>query len=222
MCATNEGLYAHLSDYKENSLKYDHIGDDGSIETFDLTFNSDSLESLAKTGGFFSYVYGTVFVILQNERFRSISGNNKDVKGLYINNYRTTLPMQKGLSSSAAICVLVASSFNVWYSLGFSEAEIMELAYQGEMKTPSHCGRMDQCVVMGSNAIAIMEFENNSVTLTKIPCAATLFFIVVDLLSHKDTVKILKDLNDCFPFPKSDVQVTLFPFILLTLITRSW
>jgi hypothetical protein len=39
------------------------------------------------------------------------------VGGLVIDNYRTTLPLKKGLSSSAAICVLVARAFNRVYDL---------------------------------------------------------------------------------------------------------
>ena len=39
---------------------------------------------------------------------------NKDAtfKGIYIKNHLNTLPMGKGLSSSAAVCVLVAKCFN--------------------------------------------------------------------------------------------------------------
>lgn len=34
------------------------------------------------------------------------------VGGIVIDNYRSTLPMSKGLSSSAAACVMVARAFN--------------------------------------------------------------------------------------------------------------
>lgn len=60
---------------------------------------------------------------------------------------------------------------------------------------------------MGSHAIAIMEFLNSSVSLSRIECRRSLHFVVIDLMAFKDTVKILKDLNDCFPFAKNDVQV---------------
>lgn len=50
--------------------------------------------------------------------------------GIYINNYLTTLPMQKGLSSSAAVCVLVALSFDKFYKLELTQEEIMEIAYK--------------------------------------------------------------------------------------------
>lgn len=59
------------------------------------------------------------------------------------------LPLQKGLSSSAAICVLVARAFNQLYQLGLSLAEEMELAYWGERNTSSQCGRLDQACGYG-------------------------------------------------------------------------
>ncbi len=37
-------------------------------------------------------------------------------------NYKTTLPMRKGLSSSAAVCVLIVKCFNETYGLGMTQA----------------------------------------------------------------------------------------------------
>ena len=47
------------------------------------------------------------------------------------------------------MCVLVARGFNHAYGLGLNVREEMELAYQGEVTTPSQCGRMDQCCAFG-------------------------------------------------------------------------
>ena len=38
------------------------------------------------------------------------------VQGLVVNNYKTDLPVKKGLSSSAAVCVLAARAFNRVYA----------------------------------------------------------------------------------------------------------
>eukprot|EP00955_Chlamydomonas_euryale_P076524 362705-Chlamydomonas_euryale.AAC.6 len=57
----------------------------------------------ARRGGFWSYVAGTAYRIVLSH----------DVSGIHVDNYRTTLPMAKGLSSSAAVCVLVARAFNM-------------------------------------------------------------------------------------------------------------
>ncbi|KAJ1617208.1 hypothetical protein T492DRAFT_850263 [Pavlovales sp. CCMP2436] len=79
------------------------------------------------------------------------------VGGLVVDNYETTLPAEKGLSSSAALCVLLARAFSEVfekcgkchvggvYGLKLSVKGEMELAYLGETTTPSQCGRMDQC-----------------------------------------------------------------------------
>ena len=56
----------------------------------------------ASKGGFFSYACGVAYQI--QTRYH--------VRGVDIDNYATTLPACKGLSSSAAICVLVARAFN--------------------------------------------------------------------------------------------------------------
>lgn len=71
------------------------------------------------------------------------------VGGLVLDNYATTLPAQKGLSSSAALCVLLTRAFSRVYDLKLSVADEMELAYLGETATPSLCGRMDQCCAFG-------------------------------------------------------------------------
>jgi hypothetical protein len=113
------------------------------------------------------------------------------------------------------------------------------------MLTPSRCGRMDQCVVMGPGTVGLMTFSGTSCTLRKLTlgghspgnspgkskCAGTectklgddpnkgvggtcsgLYFVIVDLMAGKDTVTILRELNQCFPFPDNDTQVPLLPF----------
>lgn len=93
--------------------------------------------------------------------------------------------------------------------------------HQGEMLTPSRCGRMDQCVVMGPGAVGIMQFPGSTCSLRKLTLGGDtraveegserkcsgLYFVVVDLKAGKDTVTILRELNHCFPFPQNDTQV---------------
>ena len=54
--------------------------------------------------------------------------------------HRTTLPLKKGLSSSAALCVLVARAFNQAYGLRLTTRGEMQYAYDGERMTPSQVG----------------------------------------------------------------------------------
>jgi len=52
----------------------------------------------------------------------------------------------KGLSSSAAVCVLVARAFNYFYNLNLTVRGEMYYAYVGERETGSLCGSLDQAV----------------------------------------------------------------------------
>lgn len=88
------------------------------------------------------------------------------------------------------------------------------------MSTPSQCGRMDQCVVMGPGAVGLMCFDAHRCHLRRLalpPAPATteasvnhqngFYFVIVDLKASKNTVVILRELNACFPHPANDTQV---------------
>ena len=89
------------------------------------------------------------------------------VRGLVIRNTRTDLPIKKGLSSSAAISVLTARAFNRVYDLRLTIRGEMELAYQGEITTPSRCGRMDQGCAYGDRAV-LMEFDGDRLSTEEV------------------------------------------------------
>lgn len=191
-----------------------------SARSVEMPMRKDVLLELAKSGGFYSYIAGTVLVILESEAFINRfpefdvnSGGNQNINGILIDNYSTTLPMQKGLSSSAAVCVMVATAFNKFYQLSWNTADLMEVAYKGEMMTPSRCGRMDQCVVMGPNAMALMTFDSQRCSLKTLHCGCAFYFVVVNLNAFKDTVVILRELNDCFPLAQNDTQALMHRYI---------
>ena len=125
------------------------------------------------------------------------------VRGLVINNDRTDLPIKKGLSSSAAICVLTARAFNRVYDLRLTVRGEMELAYNGEITTPSRCGRMDQGCAFGDRAI-VMEFDGDRLETAEVRPARDLHFVIVDLKAKKDTVEILKRLSRAYPFAEGE------------------
>ena len=102
----------------------------------------------AKKGGYWSYMAGTVAVML-TAAGEVTKASQPELGGLKLLNHRTTLPQRKGLSSSAAACVLVVRAFSTVYGLGLSAADEMELAFRGEALTPSACGRMDQVCALG-------------------------------------------------------------------------
>ena len=149
----------------------------------------------AQRGGFWSYIAGVAYQVLTNYH----------VRGLVINNYRTDLPIKKGLSSSAAVCVLAARAFNRVYDLKLTTRGEMELAYQGEITTPSRCGRMDQGCAFGNRPI-LMTYDGDRIDVTELSVRADLHFVLVDLGAHKDTMEILARLNHAYPFAESELE----------------
>ena len=90
----------------------------------------------------------------------------------------------------------------------------MDIAYKGEMYTPSRCGRMDQCVAMGVGSIGLMEFNGHYSSLELLACKCDVYFVVADLKKGKDTVTILKELSGCFPVPKNETEVSGYISVL--------
>ena len=187
---TNQGIYARVKTSRHLSFKTLH-----SPEVLELPMAADRLLEVAQTEGFYSYVAGTAYQALVRYR----------VGGLAIDNYRMDLPLKKGLSSSAAICVLVARAFNRLYNLGLSITEEMDLAYWGERTTSSQCGRLDQACAYGSRPI-LMTFDGDRTSVKPLKIARDLDLIIVDLAGAKDTKKILTQLNQCYPVAKNLIQ----------------
>src|SRR5512136_1502326 len=131
--------------------------------------------------------------------------SNYHVRGLVIDNYKTDLPIKKGLSSSAAISVLAARAFNRVYDLKMTTRGEMELAYLGEITTPSRCGRMDQGCAFGNRPV-LMTFDGDRLETSELLVTRPLYFVIVDLQARKDTLEILNRLNRCFPFAENEVE----------------
>ncbi len=116
-----------------------------------------------------------------------------------------TLPMKKGLSSSAAICVLVAKAFNILYGLNMSTLGIMQAAYRGEQRTPSRCGRLDQACAYGVKPV-VMTFDGSDVEVERLTVRGNFYWVFANLNASKDTVKILGDLGKCYPFAQNELE----------------
>lgn len=158
-------------------------------ERFECEMDTEALRKTASAGGFFSYVAGVASYV--NEHYH--------VGGLRVAVTRMDLPIKSGLSSSASICVLVARAFNRLYQLHLNTAGEMNIAYMGEQRTPSRCGRLDQACAFGVNPVC-MTFDGNDTRVRPIRLKKELYWVVADLNVGKDTVKILADLNKCYPF----------------------
>jgi UTP-glucose-1-phosphate uridylyltransferase/mevalonate kinase len=195
ICGTNQGLRARVRPHADRLIFHSSLTADGARQDFNVPMQADALLAEARRGGFFSYVAGVAYQIL----------THNTVKGLVIDNYATDLPVKKGLSSSAAVCVLTARAFNLAYDLKMTVRGEMDYAYRGEITTPSRCGRMDQGCAYGSRPV-IMSFDGDYLDVSELACGADLHFIIADLKAAKDTVKILADLNKAFPFAENEIE----------------
>jgi len=181
---TNQGIYARVRKGDGIIIARSHLPN---VEPLCISPDFAELLSLAQTGGFWSYVAGTLHEVLQSY----------SIPGLEIECDRMNLPLKKGLSSSAAVCVLVARACNELYKLGLDKRDEMELAYRGETLTPSRCGRMDQICAYGQ-VPTFLTFDGEDLAIEKIPLGGEFYYLIVDLQGNKDTVTILRDLNNQF------------------------
>jgi len=195
ICGTNQGLYADVEPHP-NALVMTSVTPEGDkIGPVEIPMELGALYREAQYGGFWSYICGVAYQVLTNYR----------VRGLVINNYRTDLPIKKGLSSSAAACVLAVRAFNRVYDLKMTVRGEMELAYQGEITTPSRCGRMDQGCAFGSRPV-LMVFDGDRLDTKELQAGRDMHLVIVDLQSKKDTVEILNRLNRAFPVPENEIE----------------
>jgi galactokinase len=193
---TNQGIYADVRAHPTTALVLTSSTPEGTrVGPREIPMHSDALLAEAREGGFWSYVAGVAYQMLTNYH----------VRGLEIDNYKTDLPIKKGLSSSAAICVLTARAFNRVYDLKLTLREEMELAYQGEITTPSRCGRMDQGCAFGTRPV-LMTFDGDWLEIQELHVPQPMHFVIVDLNAQKDTMEILARLNRAYPFPDNDIE----------------
>ncbi len=115
------------------------------------------------------------------------------------------LPLKSGLSSSAAIYVLVARAFNQLYNLKMNIKGEMQAAFRGEQRTPSRCGRLDQACAYGVKPV-LMEFDGVEIDSHELRVGGTFYWVIANLMAAKDTIKILGDLNKAYPFANGEKE----------------
>ena len=164
-------------------------------EHWECEMDSAKLTAVAQQGGFFSYVAGVASYI----------NDNYSVGGVKITILKRDLPLKSGLSSSAAICVLVARAFNQLYRLKMNVKGEMQAAFRGEQRTPSRCGRLDQACAYGVKPV-LMEFDGVEIDSRELRAGTTFHWVVANLMAAKDTIRILADLNKAFPFANNDTE----------------
>ncbi|MDL1885713.1 GHMP kinase [Anaerolineae bacterium CFX8] len=192
---TNQGIYADVQPHP-NALVLSSTTPDGAAHgPYEIPMEPQALLEEAQKGGFWSYIAGVAYEVLTHYH----------VRGLVINNYKTDMPVKKGLSSSAAICVLTARAFNRVYDLKMTVRGEMEMAYRGEILTPSRCGRMDQGCAFGQRPV-LMTFDGDRLDTTELRVKGELHFVIVDLQAQKDTMEILARLNRSYPFAETEIE----------------
>ncbi len=195
ICGTDQGIYAEAEAHPTSLVISSTTPDGQTCGPYEIPMQPKALFDEAQKGGFWSYIAGVAYQALTNYH----------VRGLVLNNYKTDLPIKKGLSSSAAICVLAARAFNRIYDLKLTVRGEMELAYQGEITTPSRCGRMDQGCAFGNRPV-LMVFDGDRLDTSELQVKQELHFVVVDLQARKDTLEILNRLNRSYPVAENEVE----------------
>lgn len=189
-----QGIYAYIE--KTDTFRFRTVLNDGTkTEWMEYPLSIKVLKEEAKKGGFFSYVAGVAAYMLEYY----------DVGGISVDCYKVTIPIKKGLSSSAAVCVLIARAFNVLYNLQISVRGEMEAAYRGEILTPSRCGRLDQACAYGEKPV-LMCFDGENVEVDRLSVGRDLYWVFCDLKGEKDTRKILSSLNACYPYAQNEMS----------------
>jgi len=190
-----QGIYAEV----EKSSMFEMYSEAPEIasvwQDFACRMNEQELKNVAKSGSFFSYCAGVASYMLEWYH----------VGGVKITLKRMTLPMKSGLSSSAAICVLVARAFNQIYKLNLNTMGEMNIAYVGELRTASRCGRLDQACAFGVKP-NLMIFDGDEVDVKTLNVKKHLYWVFADLCAEKDTIKILRDLNKGYPFASNEME----------------
>ena len=190
-----QGIYAEV----EKSPIFEMYSDAPEIvdiwQDFSCRMNETELKGVAKSGSFFSYCAGVASYMLE---WYQVGGVKITLKSM-------TLPMKSGLSSSAAICVLVARAFNMLYHLNLNTLGEMNIAYLGELRTSSRCGRLDQACAFGVKP-NLMIFDGDEIEVKTLNVKKHLYWVFADLCAEKNTIKILRDLNKGFPFASNEME----------------
>ena len=191
---TDQGLAAEARPSEEFSVMTqlpDSSGrPSGRARQMNCRWDAETLLSAAKDDNeFFRYCAGVAYELMSHPRVRG---------GIDLRILSMDLPLRKGVSSSAAVCILVAKAFDEAYDLGLFPHELMETAYLGEKLTGSQCGRMDQACIYGKTPVLLTFSKSADVRVEPLFPQIEIPMFFVDLAGAKDTVRILADLQGSY------------------------
>ena len=190
---TDQGLSATAraaDNFVVETLVADETGrSTGRSRRMNCPFTEDSLLAAARDRDeFFRYCAGVAHEMLFHS---GITG------GIDLHITAMDLPLKKGVSSSAAVCILIAKAFDAVYKLGLFPHELMEMAYLGEKLTGSQCGRMDQACIYGKTPV-LLTFDKSDIRVEPAFPGGRIDLFFVDLAGKKDTGGILDDLRSAY------------------------
>ena len=81
----------------------------------------------------------------------------------------------------------------------------MNIAYVGELRTLSCCGRLDLACAFGVKP-NLMTFDGDEIEVRSLNVKKTLYWVFADLCAEKDTIQILRDLNKAYPFASDEQE----------------
>lgn len=189
----NLGIYAEAE--KSDVFEIATRNGQNTTMVFSCAMQVEELRKWASSASSYAYCCGVAAYMKENYH----------VGGISVVITKVTLPMKKGLSSSAAICCLIAKAFNELYQLQISTKGIMNIAYRGELLTGSRCGRMDQACAYGEKPI-LMHFFYDEVDVDVLHVGRTLYWVIADLHAGKNTKKILAYLSKAYPFAMNEME----------------
>jgi len=188
-----QGIYATAEKCSTFRVSSEAPEISGLWKDFECRMDYLELKNIAKSDIFFSYCAGVASYMLEWYK----------VGGVHIHLTRMDMPMKSGLSSSAAICVLVCRAFNQLYNLNLNTMGEMNIAYWGELRTTSRCGRLDQACAFGVRPVK-MTFDADDVDVENFNIKKPLYWVFANLNSEKNTLRILADLNRGYPFAETE------------------
>ena len=190
-----QGIHATAERYSTFKVTSDAPEIKGTWKDFECRMDFQELKEIARSGSFFSYCAGVASYMLEWYK----------VGGVHIHLTKMDMPMKSGLSSSAAICVLICRAFNQLYNLNLNTMGEMNIAYWGELRTSSRCGRLDQACAFGVRPVK-MTFDAEEVDVENFNIKKPLYWVFANLNASKDTIRILADLNKAYPFAENELD----------------
>jgi len=203
---TDQGISAtacEAEQFEVQTLVSDELGrPSGRTRKMSCRWNDRTLLAAAKDQDeFFRYCAGVAYEM--NHAYKLPGAVRLEITGM-------DLPLRKGVSSSAAVCILVARAFDMVYELRLFPHELMELAYLGEKLTGSQCGRMDQACIYGKTPVLLTFQKSSPVRLEPLSAGGKISMFFVDLAGKKDTIRILADLQNAY-LQSAELQEALGP-----------